>query len=135
LFKGNDASPQGHCLEIAFRQGGSSPQWMQAKVKDHGTFKLVTIANLAEGGYPLMRMWLHRNTPTGSLNWALYLEPEDGNTEFAGDILADVRRLEVNKAGCTTNQVGGRHDPNLNQFPWVSSEGNSNAYTITKGNF
>jgi hypothetical protein len=135
LFKGTDASPNGHCLEISFLPGWSPPSWMQARVNDHGTFRLVTIANLENGGYPTMRLWVHRNTSTGSLPWALYLMPEDGNTEFSGDIHVDVRRLEVNKAGCTTNQVGGVFDPTLNPFPWVAFEGNAGNYTITKGNF
>jgi hypothetical protein len=135
LFKGTDASPNAHCLEISFLPGAHSPSWMQARVNDHGTYRLVTIANLESGGYPTMRLWIHRNTSSGSLNWALYLMPEDFNTEFTGDIRADVRRLEVNKAGCTTNQVGGVSDPNLTPFPWVAFEGNSSSYTITKGNF
>jgi hypothetical protein len=135
LFKGNNASPNGHCLEISFQPGLSPPPWMQVKVDDHGTYKIVTIVNLEQGGYPTMRLWLHRNTASGTLPWALYFTPDDFNTEFGGDISVDVRRLEVDKAGCTTSQVGGVADPNLNPFPWVAFEGNSLSYTITKGNF
>jgi len=131
LFKGNDASPNGHCLEVAIKPGMFSPPWAQVKVNDHGIFKLVTVANLETGGYSLMRLWVHRNTTFGSLNWALYVIPNDFNTEFSGDILVDVRRLEVNKAGCTTAQVGGRADPNLEPFPWVAFEGTSSNYTVT----
>ena len=135
LFKGSSASPNGHCLEISFRPGAIPPPWMQVKVNDHGTFRLITIANLENGGYPTMRLWVHRNIASGSLPWSLYLLPDDFNTSFYGDIDVDIRRLEVSKAGCTTSQVGGVSDPNLTPFPWVAFEGNSTNYTITKGNF
>lgn len=134
LFNGVDASPNGHCLEIAFTPGLSPPSWMQVWVNDHGTFRLVTIANLESGGYPTMRLWVHRNTGTSSLNWSLYLFPEDTNTEFSGDIRVDVRRLEVTKAGCTTAQVGGVSSPG-STMPWVAFVGQTSNYTVTKGGF
>jgi hypothetical protein len=134
MLKGTDASPNGHCLEISFTPGLSPPQWMQVWVNDHGTFKLATISNLQDGGYPTMRLWVHRNTGTSSLNWALYFFPEDTNPEFSGDINVDVRRLEVTKAGCTTAQVGGVSMPGIT-FPWVSFVGQNSNYTLTKGGF
>ena len=133
LFKGNDASPNGHCLEIAITPGAYPPDGIQAIVNDHGTYRTIQIALFGQNpAYTLMRLWVHRNTSPGSLNWSLYLVPLSGDTEFSGDILLDVRRLEVNKAGCTTAQVGGRADPNLTPFPWVAFEGTSSNYTITK---
>lgn len=59
--------------------------------------------------------------------------PDDFNTEFAGDINTDVRRLEVNKAGCTTNQVGGTAIPGQTAMSWAAFEGNSSNYTIPPG--
>jgi hypothetical protein len=136
LFKGNDASPNGHCLEIAMTPGASPPLGIKAMVNDHGTYRTIQIALFGQNpAYTLMRLWVHRNTTFGSLNWSLYLVPTNGDTGFSGDILLDVRRLEVNKAGCTTAQVGGRADPNSNPFPWVSFEGTSNNYTVTKSEF
>jgi hypothetical protein len=134
MFKGVDASPNGHCLEVSFKPGLAPPSWMQVWVNDHGTFKLAMISNIENGGYPTMRLWVHRNTGTSSLNWALYFFPEDGNTEFSGDIDVDVRRLEVTKAGCTTAQVGGVSMPGVT-FPWVSFQGQNSNYTLTKGGF
>lgn len=134
VFNGVDASPNGHCLEISFNPGLYPPSWMQVWVNDHGTFKLVTIANLESGGYPTMRLWVNRNTGTSSLAWSLYFFPEDTNPDFSGDIHVDVRRLEVTKAGCTTAQVGGVSSPGLT-MPWVSFVGQTSNYTLTKGGF
>jgi hypothetical protein len=140
LFKGNSASPNGHCLEVSFTPGSlSSPPWIAVQVNDHGTFRTVVNVNLENGGYPTSRVWVHRNINIGSLNWALYLIEGSlsGGGFGGGQVEVDVRRLEVSKAGCTTSQVGGQHedDPDLNPFPWVAFEGNSANYTITKGNF
>lgn len=105
-------------------------------VNDHGAYRWVAGPHLVEGGYSTMRLWVNRNTNRSYLLWSLYVMPSvDGDTDFSGDVRVDVRRLEVDKAGCTTNQVGGVATPGVTFMPWVAFEGDISNYTITNGNF
>lgn len=124
-FKGTDASPQGHCLEVSFSAYMFSPDWMQIKVNDHGTYRVVSNANLINGNYSAIRLWLKNTGP--SLDWALYLTGPDTDTGFSGDMLMAVKRLDVNKTNCINAAA-----PTM---PWVSFEGQTSSYTITKGGF
>jgi len=128
-FQGTDASPQGHCLEIAlvpicsvdYDPNCNMPSLVTVSTYDHGTNKIVTQTDLTI--YSVFRMWLNHNSgPSGSaLNWALYLAaPDSGATSIP--TLA-IKRLEINKAQCTTSSGFLR---------WISFEGWDSGYTFTQ---
>lgn len=127
-FKGTDRSPFGHCVEVFFKSGVSSPPYLQIYVKDHGVDRLVSNPNLQNEAYTSVRLWLNHNAGASGtyLPWALYILPNDNNTTFSGDVDISISRLELSKTNCTSGQAS---------IPWVSFEGYTSSYTVTKGNF
>lgn len=134
-FTGTDASPNGHCLQLAFSPGlASPPSGVDVYVKDHNTNKYV-YSFIPEDH--AIRLWVNKNTGAAgsTLPWTIYILEND--VDFGGDFNLDIRRIELGKAACATNPAG---DPWINagagiKWPWVTIEGNSAAYTVTTGHF
>jgi hypothetical protein len=129
-FEGTDASPQGHCLELAFQAPGDnyvSPGSIYVYVLNNGTYTAVSVSNVDAGAYPKLRVWMNHNAgpPGSSLNWALYFAPPDIVNPEVRAAFFGVTRLEVSKATCTTGSG----------LPWVSWEGQTSSYTLTYGSF
>ena len=102
-FKGNDASPNGHCLELALAPPGPdylSPGYIEVYVYYNGSYTSVATANLEDSPYSKLRLWVNHNAGGSgtSLDWALYLVAPD--RDRAAQL--SITRLEVNKSTCIT---------------------------------
>lgn len=131
-FSGTDASPNGHCLQINFLGGLAPPQSLDIYVNDHGTNKF--LYSVDPSREDAIRLWVNKNTggAGSTLPWTIYFLP--GETDWGGDLDIAIRRIELGKSACATNQGP---DPWSQEgalsWPWISVEGNSSAYTVTTG--
>jgi hypothetical protein len=135
-IKGTDASPFGHCLQLAFTAPLNSGS-LEMRVKDHGSSKQIYAFTLSSTDAHAIRLWVNKNAGGSGTNlpWTIYMLPGQ-ISDAAAQVALDIRRIEVDKANCATNPVG---DPWIGdgtfRWPWATIEGYSSSYTVTTGHF